>query len=1143
MPRPQSNVSPSATIQQPSVVNQSKHTNNTWKDPWDWNLDQQSDTQQQQQQHYIPTYSNQGQLISNSIQDHYYKNDVSDVLNQNSMSGRNTPRTEDSRQAGQPYTDSFSSYTNYNQNQQYPLPSRQMGAKSTGYEHSQRADEQQQQQQQPQNMTAYAQQRFAPPQSQKEPQPTSAAHPSSSSATSHNYNWNKDDSANPASQHNWQNYTDMLDHWQDPPKESTPVDNANNKCAQSPPPQMYNVPVDKVNKEHSTNQSNRQQGANEAGMNRSNAASSQLHNQNREIAIAAHQPAHLVQTNNMDEPFNFWQADWRSAQNDVHPNQWLQQVTDKNSFNENMSQNNTTAARFTVNDWQMSSQQQVHAPTTFHYVPTISTTVDNTIHTPNNNEQQATLSTSTASRIDELTIQARPSDVKSPISEHHNLNAVADENASKSDALSSKNVFVVSENDDHVSPSMTTDELSSSLGQLNIGGKSNKHTDHSVESLDVHSTSMEGRGAQHTATNFNVTNIRNSSVPDNMSVLPPDYAASSAENTHSIDSPLPIVAQEHLIPNTYQSGATKVTDSVSQSGYDQWYNQNTLPTSLENTWYAKDHVRPPKQWNAEQNVENYENIQQTSDFVNVEVLAPTTTLQERDIYGSRDSINKETLDNDPKPSASPKEATNTRDFREEASNVEVPSVQQQRPHPPLQPEQMPDNYEFASNDRNTFLETGELTDSHQEHEPTPPSQDDENDEVPNDIPFLREVPGQSSTIDPRRNDPTGQEQYVQTGQRLSDPRRNDPSGQEQSVRNIADRVERRDVPPGQERNAPLLLRGDADTLERRNDPSGRERSLPPQQSRNDPSGEERYQLQSSQIMLEPSETREVPGRGNESEEAAQQTDAELRQIPGGASPNDVAQLPDDRTAGRVVTGSQEVVPSAMQQDQTNDSTRNKREEAVGESQSERVPGASLNRRDSYEDEDDEGSGNSREDSRERRREASPDRRRYEYDRKNAYYERDRDREYEDDYYYDRRRAGDNDRQYNTRDDFERRDVSYRDDDRKHHSRDDLDRHGREDMDRRGRAKEDLDERDSRRRPDDRRRDRGDDPRRRDPRDYDPRFLRDPRDRDYMDRERRRDDRRSRRYDDYDMRDPYRRDYYDDPYGRRYALFFFVILFL
>lgn len=108
--------------------------------------------------------------------------------------------------------------------------------------------------------------------------------------------------------------------------------------------------------------------------------------------------------------------------------------------------------------------------------------------------------------------------------------------------------------------------------------------------------------------------------------------------------------------------------------------------------------------------------------------------------------------------------------------------------------QTPDNYEFASNDRNTFLETGELTDPHsQELESVPPSQDDENDEVPNDIPFLREVPGQSSSIDPRRNDPTGQEQYAQgvvgtMAPRMSDPRRNNPSGQEQQQHPVQNRT-------------------------------------------------------------------------------------------------------------------------------------------------------------------------------------------------------------------------------------------------------------------------------------------------------------------------------------------------------------------
>lgn len=70
-------------------------------------------------------------------------------------------------------------------------------------------------------------------------------------------------------------------------------------------------------------------------------------------------------------------------------------------------------------------------------------------------------------------------------------------------------------------------------------------------------------------------------------------------------------------------------------------------------------------------------------------------------------------------------------------------------------------------------------------------------------------------------------------------------------------------------------------------------------------------------------------------------------------------------------------------DQPSDN-RSKREGAVGASmgESEGVTGA-PNRRDSYEDGDDEESGNSREGSRERRREQSPKSRisRYEHNRK------------------------------------------------------------------------------------------------------------------------------------------------------------------
>ncbi|XP_035722882.1 protein transport protein Sec16A-like isoform X7 [Vespa mandarinia] len=662
--------------------------------------------------------------------------------------------------------------------------------------------------------------------------------------------------------------------------------------------------------------------------------------------------------------------------------------------------------------------------------------------------------------------------------------------------------------------------------QLNFSNKQKNNPENPNQPKEYYSAGHSEGHIQQISSGYNITSVQNIGTPDNILMPTADYTK-SMESFQSVDGQS-IATHEHAVSSMYQTNANKVADNASQNMYDQWYNNNAIPPPIENSWFSNDNIRGTKQW-PEQIVENYENIQQPSEFVNLEVVIPA--LEERDIYGSRDSINRETLDNDPKAVVNvQKETINVREYRQEVNNVEVPSIQQHtQSHRSLQQDQALNNYEFASNDRNTFLETGELTDSHPDHELSPPNQDDENDEVPNDIPFLREVPGQSSSIDLRndRNDPAGQEQYIQSIQRLSDPRRNDPSGQEQGlqIRNISDRSERRDVPPGQERSISSLSRSESDTLERQNDPSGRERSLPPQQSRNDPSGEERYQVQ-SQIMLESSEIREIPGRGNESEEVTQQSDGGLRQIPGGASPNETIQSSDDRSTGRIVTGSQEFplsIPSIS--DQATDS-RNKREEAVGASeggnQSVQVPSV---RKDSYENEDDEGSGNSREDSRERHRDASPERRRYDYDRKNTYY--DREREYDDDYYYERRRGVDNERPYN---DFERRDLSYRDDDRKHHSRDDLDRHPRDEIERRNRVKDDSDDRDGRRRQDDRRRDRGDDPRRREReiRDYDLRYTRD---REYVGRDRRRDDRRPRRYDDYDIRDPYRREYYEDPYSR------------
>ncbi|KAK9310683.1 hypothetical protein QLX08_000014 [Tetragonisca angustula] len=1111
-----------STQHQSPLLNQPKQPNDPWNNSWNWDFDKQTDNQQQQppqpeqqqQQHYVPSYTNQGQLISNSIQDHYYQNingNKNDLLNQNSTSDRNTSGTIPNRPSVPNHTDSFAPYSNYNQYQQYqqyPPRTNSIKSGSMNFDQPQWTGDQQSQN------VPYLQKSAIQNQKEQASRPT---------LVGSNCNWMKSNQTNIITSQNWQNPGAALGHWQDLKldQEAQNFDDIGNQY--TPPIQQtksdQHLLSSTENKEDFINDTNNANNwSNQINM------SSQWNIQNRESEVP-NQNQQVTRTYGTNDEFNSWSKTsteisqpWKKM-NDNNA-QWLQKQ-DNNLIEENIKQEAKIGA-VTTNDWQQNRTISSHHIPNVHpnVIPAVESNVEQ-------EERKRSIPSSIPNSVSskDSNIHTKTNIAKSYVSDSRlNMSATPE---TISTAASSENISMQENNDFNLvndsiewSKSNSVEELPTKLEQLNLGTKVSKHIESQNESKEAQSVNPEDGWNQSAISNISVT-------PNDISGLSLDCTALGAENIHSNDD---LISQDRSVLNAYQMTNIKPADNIPQSGYDQWYSQDTLSLTTENTLYSKDNVHPPKEWNIEQNVENYENIQQPSEFVNLEVVAPS--LQKRDIYGSRDSINKETLDNDPKPvSISTKEITSTRDFRQEINNIEVPSAQQStRSHSHLQTEQVPDNYEFASNDRNTFLETGELTDSHQEHEPTPSSQDDENDEVPNDIPFLREIPGQSSSIDPRRNDPTGQEQYVQSGQRLSDPRRNDPSGQEQSLqlRSIPERSERRDVPPGQERNVSLLSRSDSDTIERRNDPSGRERSLPPQQSRNDPSGEERYQLQ-SQIMLEPNEIREIPGRGNESEDLVQQTDENLRQIPGGSSPNEVTQSSDDRSNGRVVTGSQEVSSISTIQDQTSDS-RNKREEAVGASIRETQGISSVsNRRDSYEDEDDEGSGNSRDDSRERRRDSSSERRRYEYERKNAYY--DREREYDDDYYYDRRRGGESDRTYNTRDEFDRREIPYREDDRKHHSRDDLDRHAREEIDRRNRTKEDLDDRDIRRRPDDRRKDRVDDGmrrRERDIRDYDLRYSRD---RDYLDRDRRRDDRRTRRYDDYDIRDPYRREYYDDPYSR------------
>lgn len=532
------------------------------------------------------------------------------------------------------------------------------------------------------------------------------------------------------------------------------------------------------------------------------------------------------------------------------------------------------------------------ASTTSGSIQNLSSSADPT------DERKKSLATSVASST---SLNDSPTEGKAPVSYQAPSATWIGASETNSTSDNSENV-VARDNNHHENLDWNTDsdwiasrpitDLSTSVSQLSLGSDKSSQQQHEL----IHSN-------------------------------PPPSQVSASEDPAPIVQPVRRTSQENVsiqahfetspeipvnLPYPSNPTSTIPESVISQTNYDQWYNQNAPQSQqqIASGWYVNDRPRlpvqspPQQQWTPDQNVENYENIQQSAEFINLEVVTPVT--QERDIYGSRDSINRETLENEQKPvvNTSKENATISREPRQETSHVEVTQIIQQSEQQP------PENYEFASNDRNTFLETGELTDSHQEHESTPPSQDDENDEVPNDIPFLREVPGQSSSGEARRNrdDPTGQEQQIQSSPRVvPDPRRNDPTGQAQLLppRNLPERTERRDVPPGQERNSNALLRSDNDTLERRNDPSGRERSLPPSQSRNDPSGEERTQSTQS-TALETSELREIPGSGTTAEESSIPIDSAIRLIPGGASPNESGQIPDERNNARVVTGSTEV---------------------------------------------------------------------------------------------------------------------------------------------------------------------------------------------------------------------------------------------
>ncbi|KAJ8680007.1 hypothetical protein QAD02_015794 [Eretmocerus hayati] len=1167
VPRPPSIDTNTVFQPPPPIPNQNKSANDSWdwnvdnssngNDSWNWNVEQSEAQSHPQEQslppnQYVPTYGSQKQPGMPPSQDNFYNNfngnNKIGVNSQHGFPGRETPKTVPPPQEPMPkQPNTFPQQTNFshNHNQQFPIPPRPISNSSQGgsIDHPQWSKEH--------NQSSP----YAPP-NQMHNQSPQAQQPPTQTNSVNNYAWNNVEPQN-VPMHNWPNHneTPASSYWQETTssKQEQFSDNINSSWSsqtqQAPhhsqhrihnacPPNTNNEQPKYLNFNNSLQESTSTQNWLPRGSVMSNQRSKSNHESitnflPRQQSLPSNTWSQVEDANSMPT----WHQG--GASHNIPNSHWRQaKLQQGGSLEESaLSENNK-------NEW-----QQIHALPSHFNSSTTSTTSGSLANMSSSTEQledrkkSLTPSTSCAS-LNEFQAQAstsNPNNIENNIGPHQG-NADSDWNT---------------EGDWN-----TVNELSNGVSNLQLDSLQNQHAgDASSFKEEQPNTNASNDWGKQSMPGSKSNHVGN--TPDSPAVF-------NLEHTNREESPN--VKRDHT---NSQASSVKSVDK-----YDQWYNQNVHMQS-DKDFFNSDRTHSSDPWPPAQNVENYENIQQTPDFVNLEVVAPEP--QARDMYGSHDSINKETLDNDQvvRQTTPPKEAS-MNDFRQETNNVEVPANLQQA-HLPLQSEQVPDNYEFASNDRNTFLETGELTDLHsQDHEAVPPSQDDENDEVPSDIPFAREVLGQSSSIDPRRNDPTGQEQYAQgvgsvssvslMGPRMSDPRRNDPSGQEQQQQQPSvstrpglqsDRTtDRRDVPSGQERNTPVqqlqqppLARvGDLDnssssniSVERRNDPSGRERSVPPvppQQSRNEPSGEEQRVAPQILAQPEPGAIREIPGRGNEPEDVPQQPDSSsLRQIPGGASSNESVQIvPDDRT--RVVTGSQPLDASASAtaaQDSSSDS-RVKREEAVGASVVENQGGTGpQNRRDSYEDGDDEGSGNSREDSRDRRRDPSPKSRhsRYDYNRKSAFYDRDRD--FDDDYYYDRRRGADYDRPYNSREDLDRRDGSFREDDRRLNNRDDLERerHSREDLDRRSRHKEEIDDRDGgRRRIDERRRDTPGEPRRldREGREFDPRY---PRDRDYLDRERdrRRDDRRPRRHPEYDPRDPrdprepYRREYYEDSYGR------------
>ena len=626
----------------------SENTNNG-NDSWNWSLDQQSESQHhpqhqlqhqaQQQNQFIPPYPHQKQTPP--VQETYYKSlngsNRPPLVNQHSISSTAPSRTSLSREQTPNHSDAYPPYQNYTFNQQLTPTQRPNSTKSNSSisDHSQWSNDQQTQNASfsHQSIPSYNQTHQTPP------------------PPINNYNWNDQQSV-PLQNLQSQAKIPTAGYWQEPSSEKQhQYDSLGNQWTQPPPqqiPQAYSGSNSVAGNEYPEPWPNEQQDQREQRnwpSAESNIPLKQWQNQNTEtVHSQQHQnypPAANLSNWHKSENLDSSQQ-WQDlgVRNETQPSQWVQQTENSNLPKETQSLDNETS-RIPASEW-----QQIRPPTYF----------------ASSNASTTSGSTANISNITEHAEERKKSGM-TPATSSTSLNDSTGQSSGMSKAkasFSAQDSLQDQENIDldwNAGGEEWTSEISSSLSQINLNTNTSKNSE--KYQLQSHASIQSNE-------------VIDSAVPDNVPEV-------GSENARALEPSL----NSHDIASADQEGS-KGLENSSQVGYDQWYNQSR-PVEQDN-WYGNESVGNTRtqKYVSKQNVENYENIQQSSDFVNLEVVAPE--LQERDIYGSRDSINKETLDNDPKATASvSKELGSPREFKQKVSNMDVQKLNQQ---PPFHAEQV-----------------------------------------------------------------------------------------------------------------------------------------------------------------------------------------------------------------------------------------------------------------------------------------------------------------------------------------------------------------------------------------------------------------------------------------------------------------------